>query len=202
MIAAAAASQEPPPDAEKIRRSLEDALADGVMSPALLDDWDATVTQYGYRTRDTPSPLLLAELTADLADLRLAITRHRSASAMPRLALVAARISGLVCLTLIKAGDRQAFRRWARTARHAADEADDTATISWAMAQGGLRPPDAGDMPAAGAWARAALEAPPLPCVGGALAAALEMRDGAWLNAHRPFRVRREDEQPSGAQHH
>ena len=176
VIAAASASPAPLPDAEKMRRALEGALADGMMSPALLDDWDAAVTRYGYRTRDTPSPLLFADLTADLADLRLAITRHRSASALPRLALVAARMSGLVCLSLIKAGDRQAFRRWARTARHAAGEASDSATVSWATAQEAYGYYYAGDMPAAVACARAALEAAPFPCVGGALAAALEMR--------------------------
>jgi hypothetical protein len=176
VIDAASGSHAPQPDTEKIRRSLEDALADGAMSPALLDDWDVAVTRYGYRTRDIPSPLLLADLTADLADLRLAITRHRSPSALPRLALIAARMSGLICLTLIKAGDRQAFRRWARTARHAADEAGDFATVSWATAQEAYGYYYAGDMPTAVACARAALEAAPFPCVGGALAAALEMR--------------------------
>jgi hypothetical protein len=59
---AAARAPEPPPDAERVRRSLEDALAGGMMSPGLLDDWDASATAYGYRTRDTPSPLL-ADLT-------------------------------------------------------------------------------------------------------------------------------------------
>jgi hypothetical protein len=83
VIAAASASPAPPPDAEKIRRSLEHALADGMTSPALLDEWDAAVTRYGYRARDTPSPVLLADLITDLADLRLAITRDRSASALP-----------------------------------------------------------------------------------------------------------------------
>lgn len=176
VIAAAAAAPAPPPDTEKIRRALEDALADGMMSPALLDDWDTEVIRYGYRTRDTASPLLLADLLADLADLRLAMTRHRSASALPRLALAAARMSGLVCLTLIKAGDRQAFRRWGRTARHAAGEASDPATVAWATAQEAYGYYYAADMPAAIACARAAVGAAPFPCVGGALASALEMR--------------------------
>jgi uncharacterized protein with PIN domain len=138
--AAAAKTPEPPPDAEKVRSALEDALSEGMSSPALLDDWDTTAIQYGYRTRDTPAPLLLADLTADLADLRLAIGRHRSASALPRLTLTAANMSGLICLTLIKSGDRQAWRRWGRTARHAASEAGDGPALSWATAQGSLWP--------------------------------------------------------------
>lgn len=176
VIAAAAAASEPPPDSERVRRALEDALADGMMSPGLLADWDASVARYGYRTRDTAAPLLLADLTADLADLRLAITRHRSASALPRLALVGARMSGLVCLTLIKAGDRQAWRRWGRTARHAATEAGEPAALSWAIAQESYGWYYAGDMAEAVATATAAREAGRHSGVGPALAAALEMR--------------------------
>jgi tetratricopeptide (TPR) repeat protein len=178
---AAAGAPGPPPDAEKIRRALDDALADGMMSGTQLDDWDASVTRYGYRTRDTPSPLLLADLTADLADLRLAIGRHRSASALPRLALTAARMSGLVCLTLVKAGDRQAWRRWGRTARHAAGEAGDPATLSWAAAQEAYGYYYAGDMPGAVASARQAADTARTPCVGAVLAAAIEMRAHAAM---------------------
>jgi hypothetical protein len=154
ITAAAARSPEPSADAERVRRALEDALADGMMSGGILDDWDASVDRYGYRTRDTSSPLLLADLTADLADLRLAISRHRSASALPRLALTAARMSGLVCLTLVKAGDRQAWRRWGRTARHAATEAGDRPALSWVTAQESYGYYYAGDMPGAVACAR------------------------------------------------
>jgi tetratricopeptide (TPR) repeat protein len=176
VTAAAAEAAEPPPDTERVRRALEDALTDGAMPAALLDDWDASAGRYGTRTRDTPSPVLLADLTADLAELRLAIGRHRSASALPRLALTAARMSGLVCLLYVKAGDRQAWRRWGRTARHAASEAGDAPALSWATAQEAYGYYYAGDMPGAVASARAALDAVRGPCVGGALAAALEMR--------------------------
>lgn len=178
---AAARAPEPAPDAERIRRALEDALADGMMSEDMLGDWGASVARYGYRTRDTPSPLLLADLTADLSDLRLAITRHRSASALPLLVLTAARMSGLVCLTLVKAGDRQAWRRWGRTARHAASEAGDRPALSWATAQEAYGYYYAGDMPGAVACARQAQDAVRLPCVGGVLAAALEMRAHAAM---------------------
>jgi tetratricopeptide (TPR) repeat protein len=181
IIAAAAEAPGPPAQAEKIRQALEEALADGAMPAATLDDWDNAVDQYGYRTRDTPSPVLLADLTADLAELRLAMGRHRSASALPRLALTAARMSGLVTLLYVKAGDRQAWRRWGRTARHAANEAGDQSALSWATAQEAYGYYYAGDMPGAVASAQAALDATRAPCVGGALAAALEMRAHAAM---------------------
>jgi hypothetical protein len=176
IIAAAAEAPEPPPDSEKVRRAIDDALADGMMSPALLDGWDTLVARYGYRTRDTAAPLLVADLATDLSDLRLAIIRHRSASALPRLALAAARMCGLVCLTLIKAGDRQAWRRWGRTARHAAMEAGDPAVLSWVIAQESYGWYYAGDMAEAIATAAAARDAGRGTGVGPALAAALAMR--------------------------
>jgi tetratricopeptide (TPR) repeat protein len=176
IAAAAAEAPAPPPDTEKTRCALETALSAGMMSGGTLADWEQSVDAYGYRTRDTPSPVLLADLLGDLRDLRLAVDQHRSASALPRLALAGARMSGLVCLVLIRAGDRQAFRRWGRTARHAAIEAGDGTAQSWAMAQEAYGYYYAGDMPAAIACARGALAAAPHPCVGGALAAALEMR--------------------------
>jgi transcriptional regulator with XRE-family HTH domain len=166
---------------EKVRRALDAALADGMMTAALLDEWDAVTARYGDRTRDTPSPALLADLTVDLAELKVAISRHRSASALPRLTLAAARMSGLVCLTLVKAGDHQAWRGWARTSRHAAAEAADGPTFSWAAAQESYGYYYAGDFPGAVACARSALEAASAPCVGRALAAALEMRAHAAM---------------------
>lgn len=181
VIAAAAAAPEPPADAEHVRRALEDALADGMMSDGLLSEWEDSTAGYGYRTRDTPSPLLLAGLTADLAELRLVIGRHRSASALPRLTRTAAHMSGLVCLTLIKAGDRQSWRRWGRTARHAAAESADLSALTWATAQEAYGYYYAGDMPGAVACSRSALGVPSSPSVGAVLAAALEMRAHAVM---------------------
>jgi hypothetical protein len=130
----------------------------------------------GYRTRDTPSSPLLADIAADLAELRLAICRHRSASALPRLARTAAHMSGLVCLTLIKAGEHQSWRRWGRTARHAAVESADLSALAWATAQEAYGYYYAGDMPGAVACSRSALGVSSSPSVGAVLAAALEMR--------------------------
>lgn len=69
-----------PRDMELTRRHLEDTISAGAMSAAELDDWQHAMMRYGYRTRDAPSPVLLDDLTGDLADLEAAITRHRSAS--------------------------------------------------------------------------------------------------------------------------
>jgi len=52
-------------------------------------------------------------------------------SYLPPLTWVAANLSGLMCLPLVKLDDRQAFRRWARTARIAAKQTGDTITYFW-----------------------------------------------------------------------
>jgi len=124
-----------PRDMELTRRHLEDTISAGAMSAAELDDWQHAMMRYGYRTRDVPSPVLLNDLTGDLADLEAAITRHRSASALPRLAGVAAGMSGMMVLTLIKTGDRRAWRGWSRTAEHAALESGDAKVLAWARAR-------------------------------------------------------------------
>jgi hypothetical protein len=177
----AAAAPEPPADVEQVRRALEDALADGIMSDGLLSEWEVSTVRYGYRTRDTPSSPLLVDIAADLAELRLAICRHRSASALPRLTRTAAHMSGLVCLTLIKVGDRQSWRRWGRTARHAAAESADLSALAWATAQEAYGYYYAGDMPGAVTCSRSALSVSSSPSVGAALAAALEMRAHAVM---------------------
>lgn len=81
----------------------------------------------------------------------------------------------------MKAGDRHAWRRWGRTARHAAAESADGSALSWATAQEAYGYYYAGDMPGAVAWAQSSLDAARAPCVGEVLAAALAMRAHAAM---------------------
>jgi hypothetical protein len=128
----------PPPapgSIEVLRRGLHDTFIKGALVEASLDDWEGVVTRYAWASRRQSPRALLMDLTGDLAELMQAVERHRSASALPRLARVAAHMSGLVCLTLCKLDDRPALRRWARTARLASGESGDPATQSWVLAQ-------------------------------------------------------------------
>lgn len=171
-------------DAEKIRQGLDDTLGVGTMSEAALADWDRTVASYGRATRDRAAVILLEDLTADLGELNRTIGRHRSASGLRGLTRAAAQMSGLVCLTLIKTGDRQAYRRWGRTARLAASEAGDKIICSWVVAEEAYGYYYDGDLPGAIDTAQHAQElAAGMPCVGAALAAALEMRAHAAMGS-------------------
>jgi tetratricopeptide (TPR) repeat protein len=169
-------------DVEALRQGLNDTLGAGAMSEATLEDWERTVVRYGRATRDRPAGVLLADLAADLAELRQALTRCRSASGLRTLTRVAAHMAGLMCLTLCKLDDRSAFRQWARTARLAAREAGDPATQSWILAQEAYGHYYSGDLLEAVEVARQAQElVNTSPCVGAALAAALESRAQAAM---------------------
>ncbi len=154
------------------------------MAEASLDDWERAAIRFGRATRDRPARVLLGDLTADLAELKRALRTHRSASALRRLTGVTAQMSGLMCLTLCKLDDRPAVRRWARTARLAAHEAGDQVTYSWVLAQEAYGHYYGADLREAVDVARRAQHVVrKTPCVGAALAAALEARAHAAMGS-------------------
>jgi tetratricopeptide (TPR) repeat protein len=161
---------------ELVRQGLNEVLGEGAMAEAGLDEWEQTVTRHGRATRDRAAGMLLDDLCADLAELQRAVRRHRSASALRRLSRVTAQMSGLMCLTLCKLDQRTAFRQWARTARMAAREAGDPETHSWILAQEAYGHFYSSDMAEAIDVAQQAQSVVRAPCVGAALAAALEAR--------------------------
>ncbi|PZS28794.1 MAG: hypothetical protein DLM59_14015 [Pseudonocardiales bacterium] len=102
---------------------------------------------------------------------------------------VAAHMAGLMCLTLCKLDDRAAFRRWARTARLAAAEAGDAVLHSWVLAQEAYGHYYSGDLQeAVDVACHAQALVPRTPCVGAALAAALEARAYAAMGCHQETR--------------
>lgn len=181
-----------PPDlreVELVRRDLVEALCEGAIAEASLDDWDLTVLRHGRATRDRPAGVLLEDLRTDLAELKRALHRHRSASALRRLTRTAAQMSGLMCLTLCKLDQRSASRRWAHAARLAANEAGDPETQSWILAQeayGHFYSTDLAEAIDVAQHAQAVTAANPR--VGAALAAALEARAYAAMGRNQETR--------------
>jgi tetratricopeptide (TPR) repeat protein len=160
-----------------VRQCLDETFAVGIIADATIEDWEKTVLRYGLDSRDLPSHQLLAYLCADLDELNAAMNRHRSASALRRLARVTAQMCGLMCLALCKLDDRPAFRKWARTARIAAHEAGDSETFAWILAQEAYGHYYGNNLVRAIEVAQQAQEVMrSTPCVGSALAAALEAR--------------------------
>jgi transcriptional regulator with XRE-family HTH domain len=170
------------PDIDLVRQGLDSALGEGMMRQAALEDWERMVIRYGRATRDRPADGLLDDISSDLAELKLTLQRHRSASALRQLTRTTAQMSGLMVLILVKLGDRRSFRGWARTARLAASEAGDPVTHSWVLAQESYGHYYNSDFPEAAEVARHAQEVVcTSPCVGAALAAALEGRAQAAM---------------------
>lgn len=160
---------------ENSRQKLQYFLLDGGTNSPNLDDWEMTATRYAIAARDREPSLLLNDLVDDISELQSVLIHTRSSSSLRRLTRVAAQLSGLICLTLVKLDDHRAFRRWARTARIAATEVDDPATLSWVLAQeayGHFYNHDAGEAVAVAQHAQSVS----LVSVGGVLAAALEAR--------------------------
>jgi len=162
---------------ELLRQGLDEAMGDGAPNAASLDDWEQLALRYGRATRDRPAGLLLDDLSDDLAQLQRALMNCRTASGKRRLTRVVAQMSGLMLLTLVKLDERSAFRRWARTARLAATEADDPTTQSWVLAQEAYGHYYSADLSEALHVAQhAQVVAGTAVCVGAPLAAALEAR--------------------------
>ncbi len=171
---------------ELLRRDLHHAITEGAMTEADLGDWEQTALRYGQASRYRPAGMLLAQLVDDLAELKRAIQLCGSSSALRRLTRVSAQMSGLMCLALVKLDHRSEFRMWARTARIAADEAGDPVTHSWVLAQEAYGHYYSGDLTdAIDVAAHAQDLVRNAPCVGAALAAALEARAYAALGRHR-----------------
>lgn len=169
-------------EVEEVRHRLQDLFAGGEVSGASVDDWELIVARYGMATKDRPATLLLNDLASDIAELERTMAQCHSLSALRRLTRVAANLSGLVCLTLIKLDDRQAFRRWARTARIAAKDADDAITYSWVLAQEAYGHYYSDGLTEAVSVAQhAQAMVPTTGSVGAVLAAALEARAQAAL---------------------
>ncbi|HET9256922.1 MAG TPA: helix-turn-helix transcriptional regulator [Pseudonocardiaceae bacterium] len=167
---------------EALRRGLNETISERTMTPACLEDWEQTASDYGQATRDRAPIILLGDLSADLAQLQEALVRCGSASAFQDITRITAQMAGLMCLTLIKMDKRAAFRRWARTARLAAHEADDPLTHSWVRAQEAYGHYYSGDLLEAVQVAQHAQElSGQIPSVGAVLAAALEARAQAAL---------------------
>jgi len=171
---------------ETIRTSLNQVVGDSPMSDTTIEDWERTVLEHGRAARYQAPDILAVNLAADLADLRDDLARCRSARTMRRLTCVTAQMAGLMCLALVKLDERAAFRRWARTARIAANEVGDPATLAWVRAQEAYGHYYAGSLLEAISVARNAQDiATKVPCVGAALAAALEARAHARLGPQR-----------------
>ncbi len=160
---------------ELLRQEMNDIFRDA-LSNASLDEWEHIAIRYAKATRDRAPGILLGDISQDLAELVRLVRGQRNSSAIRRLTRVSAQMSGLMCLAFCLLDDRQSFRKWSRTASLAGHESGDPETLSWVLAQEAYGHYYSGDITEAVDVARHAYEVVRAPCVGSALASALEAR--------------------------
>jgi len=160
---------------ELLRQEMGDVFQ-GAISEASLEEWERIAIRYARATRDRAAGILLGDISQDLTDLCRLIRNQRTESVARRLTRVSAQMSGLMCLVFCLLDDRQSFRKWARTASLAGNEAGDPETLSWVLAQEAYGHYYSGDVTEALDVARHAYEVVHVPCTGAALSSALEAR--------------------------
>jgi tetratricopeptide (TPR) repeat protein len=160
---------------ELLRQEMSDVFQ-GAISEASLEDWERIAVRYARATRDRAAGILLGDISQDLTDLCRLIRNQRTESVTRRLTRVSAQMSGLMCLVFCLLDDRQSFRKWARTASLAGNEAGDPETLSWVLAQEAYGHYYSGDITEALDVAHHAYEVVHVPCTGAALSSALEAR--------------------------
>jgi transcriptional regulator with XRE-family HTH domain len=162
---------------EILRQRLEDGVSATLTSSSGLDLWEQIIAGHATATRHRSPGALIDDLATDISELERLLNLRQSASTLRALTRLTAQMAGLLSLTLLKANDRSGSRKWARTARRAAAESGDNVVIAWVRAQEAHTSYYAGDLTDAVEIARDARRtAGSTPCVGGALAAALEAR--------------------------
>jgi len=176
---------------ELLRQSVNDAVSSGALTDIGIEEWERIALRHGEATRYRSAGVLFVDLATDFLELQRVLSMRHSSSILRRLTTVTAQMAGLMSLTLIKMDQRAASRNWVRTAKIAANEAGDPAMLSWVCAQDAYGHFYSGDLPEAINVARQAqFIARRVPCVGAALAAALEARAQAALGRDRDAETR------------
>ncbi|MGH3992292.1 MAG: helix-turn-helix domain-containing protein, partial [Pseudonocardiaceae bacterium] len=164
-------------DAEALRRELADAVDHAAMSDASLDDWERTIHQYGLAFYYRNPISVLADLTADFAEIRRLLERRRSVLVPTRLTRITAQLAGLMCAAHCRLNQREPTRNWARIAKTLAHEAGDSELHAWVLSREAFSPYNGGDSVEAASVATYAQQvAKRAACPGVACAAALEAR--------------------------
>ncbi|MEU2874458.1 helix-turn-helix transcriptional regulator [Streptomyces olivoreticuli] len=164
-----------------LRAGLLDAIADGLMTKASLEEWVHTVAHYGRMIRYARTWEILPGMLTAFADLAKAVRACHSGPERKRLSQTAAKLAGLISFTLFKRGD-PAAGEWSRLGLSAARAAEHPFTMAWVLAQHSYQHYYSGD--ASSAIQEAALAQETVdgrPCIGSAWAAPLEARAHALL---------------------
>jgi hypothetical protein len=115
-----------------IRRGADRLLETQAVSPATVDHWEMAVDRYENRRMTAWPAALLTQLLSDSADLQQILSRPLPLDSRRRLYYVMARFAGMTGLTWVDhANEKKETKRWFKTAKLFAEEADDRNLSAW-----------------------------------------------------------------------
>jgi len=174
---------------DRIRRRLDDALAGGTVSAAMIDTWEQAAAGYGRQYMAAPALRLLCDVLLDLADVRRTCQERQPLEFSERLCRLASQLAGLAGITMLDLGDHRLARSFFRTARSAADETGDRQLRAWVVAREALVPLYYGDAAEAASLAGGAADlAGRHLCAAAVMAPVIEARAQARLAGGQPRR--------------
>jgi transcriptional regulator with XRE-family HTH domain len=117
--------------AAAVRRRMDETLSGSVVSDGTVAYWEEVSEQYGRTYKTRAAVPFLGDILADFAEVQVLTDRRLPAGPRRDLCAVAAKLAGLISMTMTNLGDYREARGWGHTARLAADEAGDPVLRAW-----------------------------------------------------------------------
>jgi transcriptional regulator with XRE-family HTH domain len=119
--------------AAAVRRRMDETLSGSVVSDGTVAYWEEVSEQYGRTYKTRAAVPFLVDVVADFAEVQVLADRRLPAGPRRDLCAVAAKLAGLISMTMTNLGDYREARGWGHTARLAADEAGDPVLRAWVV---------------------------------------------------------------------
>lgn len=114
---------------ETLRNRLEGSF--GPREDHDVDEWAQAAWDHSHTLRTMPPARMVADLAADVVELRRLLGRSQPKSVRNGLLQVSGQLSALMAMALFSLGEARSGRRWWGTARRAADECGDRDLRVW-----------------------------------------------------------------------
>jgi transcriptional regulator with XRE-family HTH domain len=119
--------------AAAVRRRMDETLSGSVVSDGTVAYWEEVSEQYGRTYKTRAAVPFLVDVVADFAEVQMLTDRRLPSGARREICAVAAKLAGLISMTMTNLGDYREARGWGHTARLAADEAGDPVLRAWVV---------------------------------------------------------------------
>jgi transcriptional regulator with XRE-family HTH domain len=119
-----------------VRRRMDQTLSGTVVSDGTVAYWEEVSDQYGRTYKTRAAVPFLTDILADFAEVQVLTDKRLPSGPRRDLCRVAAKLAGLISMTMTNVGDYREARGWGHTARLAADESGDPVLQAWVITRG------------------------------------------------------------------